>query len=961
MTTMRRIGVVCGLICLLVAPGCTSLKIEKLLPFTPSVDSMRVQTDVKNAGRDLQLRGTLTPAGNEKTVVWSGSIPSTNALIENLPVNPWSPGNPNLYTLTVTATEKGKQPATKKVRFGFRQVESRNGNVYLNGRPIFLRGLAINPPNRTVPKELGQSKQFAYEYVKYLRDQHVNIVRLEPANADWFDVCDELGMMVYQGFYGSPPTGLTKEQEATARKKQLASQDEAIGKRLPPDFNRSMAAYQKEFEKYVRHPSIVVYILSNEMPYKGADGEQVHDFLTRAYNHLAAWDRTRLYIGNAGYGEGRQGDINDVHRYWGWYYNSFTTYFNLRDGKLFGDPAKNQPFTFSECVGCFTGPTGAWNYIERKQLAAGLGWTGHAPNQPAEAQAYQGFMNKQALEMFRRMRAVNSRVSGIMPFTITFHNWRGIKSFMQMNPTAAARQFGTSYQPVLLSFEHWQPQVYAGAKTPVFVHVVNDSDDFKDLAETLIEWRLIGSDGAMAAWGQQEVPPVPYYGSWRGQFPVTPAATARVGQYRLIGELKRRGEVISRNETPVFVATRQWAHEGPPLQRNVFVVGDGTRKALSNLGIDNRAADLARLNPADDMLLIGEEAWNEKLAAAKTQLRDFVSKGGRILILGQSHGKFDTSWLPSEVKLLNASVNDPTYGNEMVRPAADQTHVNPERPDHPVFADIDRQQLELWSDYSAWDETKPAFPRVSPTRYGYQLTRQDDLKHTAVLADYDAALQGVALAEMFDGSGSVLLSGFDIVRRNGLDPVADRMLVNMVSYMAGSAPHEPHPRVASTIKWGDFQSERGVIGGPIYGLFRNTRWNRPPLEDEDAKPIGDKNSGWNTRPSDQYLPDGVRPRGPYHYTFNCSPRDAEPKNPNGTGVFYATIPSGKRHVVTRVRNATTQPSSLRVDVNGAQGKAVNVPVKKTLTIRTPIPGGATNVGVRYTGGKELVILETSFQ
>ena len=389
----------------------------------------------------------------------------------------------------------------------------------------------------------------------------------------------------------------------------------------------------------------------------------------------------------------------------------------------------------------------------------------------------------------------------------------------------------------------------------------------------------------------------------------------RVGQYKLIGELKRRGDVISRNETSFFVASRAWAQQGPPLQRNVRVIGDSTAKALLNLGIDARPADLAKLDPAGDMLLIGEEAWDAKLAAAaKTQLRDFVNKGGRILVLGQPHGKFDTSWLPSEVKMLSTSVNDPGYFT-VDRPAADQTHVNPERPDHPVFADIDRHQLQLWSDYTSWDETKKDFPRISPMRFGYALTRQDDLKHTAILADYDAALQGVALAEMFDGSGSILLSGFDIVRRNGVDPVADRLLVNMVSYMAGSAAHELHPRIANTIKWGDFQSERGVIGGPIYGLFRNTRWNPPPLE-KDAKPLGDKNTGWNTRPSDQYLPHGVRPRGPYHYTFNCSPRDAEPKNLNGSGIFYATIPSGKRQVVTKVKNATTRPASLRVEVNG---------------------------------------------
>ena len=958
----RRIGVVCGVFGLvLVASGCSSVKIERILPFTPTADSMRVETKLGDGSEHARLSASLT-RWKDKTVVWSGPLSSSNALVEKLPVNPWSPGNPNLYSLTVTATEKGKKPASKTVRFGFRQIESKNGNVYLNGQPIFLRGLAINPPDRTVPAEVGKTKQFAYDYVKYLRDQHVNLIRLEPANQDWFDVCDELGMMVYQGFYGSPPTGLSKEEQAkqAAQQKKLATQDEAAGKRLPRDFDRSMRAYQKEFETYVRHPSIVIYVLTNEMPYKGAEGELVHDFLTRAYDHLSQWDRTRLYIGNAGYGEGKEGDINDVHRYWGWYYNSFTTYYNLRNPKLFGVYEKNQPFTFSEAVGCFTGPTGAWNYIERKQLAAGLGWTGHAADQPAEAQAYQGFMNKQALEIFRRMRAVNSRISGIMPFTITFHNWRGIKSFAQMNPTAAAKQFGTSYQPVLLSFEHWQPQVYAGATTPVFVHVVNDSDDFQDLADMLMEWKLVASDGGLAAWGQQEVPPVKYYGSWRGQIPVAPAVHAPDGQYKLIGHLKRRGQVISTNETPIYVASRQWAQHGPPLQRYVRVIGASTAKALSNLGIDNRPADLTKLDPANDMLLIGEEAWDARLAAAKTQLRDFVNKGGRMLILGQPAGKFDTSWLPSEVKLLTASVNDPTYGTTMVRPAADQTHVNPQRPDHPIFSGVDRHQLQLWSDYTSWDETKKDFPRISPMRFGYALPRQDDLKHTAILADYDAALQGVALAEMFDGGGSVLLCGLDVIRRNGLDPVADRMLVNMVSYMAGDARHDVHPYIANTIKWGNFPTERGVIGGPVYGLFRNTDWQVPPT-DPKAKPLSDGQSGWNTKPSDQFLPNGVRPRGPYHYTFNCSPRDDEPKNPNGSGVFYATIPPGRKSVVTKVKNATTRPTSLRVDVNGAQGKAINVPVKKTITIRTPIPGGASDVGVRYTGGKELIILETRFQ
>src|SRR4051812_23962141 len=429
--------------------------IDQILPFNPSEDSVRILSSVSGAD-GVKLTAKITP-WRKSDVIWSGPI-EAGQVLEHLHVEPWSPGSPNLYELAVTASLDGKPVDSKTVRFGFRKIESKGGHIYLNGHPIFLRGLAINPTGRTIPDDVGNSRQFAYDYVKYMKGQHLNLIRVNEPNQDWFDVCDELGMMLDQGFYGSPPSGMSREEEAKA--KALTAVDEAEGKRLPPDFARSMAAYRAEFETYVRHPSIIIYILTNEMPYgKSREAAAVHDFLTRAFDVLSQWDHTRLYIGNAGYGAGHEGDINDVHRYWGWYYNSFLTYYNIRDPHLFGESEKNQPFTFSECVGNFTGPTGAYNYIEKKQLASAMGWTGQALDQAKAAQAYQRFVVRQATESFRRMREINPRISGIMPFTICFHNWRGIRSFAEMKPTAAAEQFGISYQPVLLSWEHWQPNV----------------------------------------------------------------------------------------------------------------------------------------------------------------------------------------------------------------------------------------------------------------------------------------------------------------------------------------------------------------------------------------------------------------------------------------------------------------------------------------------------------------------
>ena len=46
-------------------------------------------------------------------------------------------------------------------------------------------------------------------------------------------------------------------------------------------------------------------------------------------------------------------------------------------------------------------------------------------------------------------------------------------------------------------------------------------------------------------------------------------------------------------------------------------------------------------------------------------------------------------------------------------------------------------------------------------------------------------------------------------------------------------------------------------------------------------------------------PHGIRPRGPFGYTTNCTPRE-ESKSETGTGVFWAAVPEGRHRVITKV-------------------------------------------------------------
>ena len=937
-----------------------ALQLEKVLAIA-TADSLRIEV-APGAGEDfagVEFRGAITQVGSER-LLWQGPLgqiapgaaagASFTKTLSGLKPELWNPESPVLYNLQVTAAKEGKALGAKSVRLGFRSFEIKGGQFHLNGRPVFLRGIAINPPGRTIPAQVGESRAFAEAYVRYLKSQNVNIFRLTTDESQvWFDVCDELGMMMYAGRYGSPPEA-----------------DE--GKRVAPsDFDRCIKGYKKLFESYVSHPSIVMYLLANELPVSGERGKAFSALLTRAHEELKRWDPTRPYIGNAGYGEGREGDVCDVHRYWGWYYNSFLTYYNLRDklypNPLFGDPLKNQPLTFTECVGSFTGWDGEFNIIRSKQLAPQLGWIGHSGNRRDDALRYQSFIIKQAAESFRRMRPLNPRLAGLMPFTILFYNWSGISSFDQMKPKPAMEQLGLSYQPVLLSWEMWTPQVYAGTRVRAIAHVINDADDGSALTNAKLVYQVQAKNGDAVFQGKIDLPGIPYFGTWSKAVTLDLPADLVTGEYVISGRISAAARSLSTNSVGLFIAgadSRKATPQPGPLV-HLYDPRGKTATALEKAGLGfKRISSLSPWPAQITTLVIGEGAWDKALTAQKQQLRRFVHDGRRVLCLRPPAEASDRDWLPEEIAALTSSPNDTPYPPR-TRPFREQMNVNPERPDHPVFRGLDHTRLALWSDYTGWDETKPGFPQVYPVTAGFKLQKPEALARTAILADYDRGLEGVALCEMFDGAGSVILSGFDLTSRAGLDPAADRLLANLVAYAASKDNHPVHPLVEQPITWGNYLTERGVVCGSLNGLIVNAEWMAPPTN-PSAKPLAPNTGSWNMDPGSQFEPSGRNPFGPYTYSTGSSLRDINPDSETGSGVFWASLPPGRKTVLTKVKNPTTSPGRLTIAINGeAAAGPATIPPGQTVELRSPLPASATDVSVSYTGTKTLVLLETSFK
>ena len=883
------------------------------------------------------------------TAILSKEENKRNFSITNLSVDTWTPTNPQLYQLIFTATLDNKVMEQKQ-RIGFRFFESKNGNLYLNGKPIFLRGIAINPPARGIPDSVEKSRKFAEDYVKFMKSINVNIIRI-PNNETWYNVCDELGMMTFGGNYSS-----TVDDE-----------------KPPKDYDKAVVWYKNDaFAPIASHPSLMIYAMTNEVPYEGEIGIRWEKFLSYAHTELKKWDNTRTYIANPGYGYGKSGDICDLHRYWGWYYCSPFTFLNIRDNsKIIPFKKGVQPVTFTECVGNYTGPDGKYNLTpDHKNPGSQLNWTGHADwdDQARLADEHQSFTFKQATELFRRLRVINPELSGVFPFTILFYNWNNVQQFVDMDPKPVTKQAKLSYQPILVSWENWKTQVYAGNTIDPVVHIVNDDDNFNDLNNAKLVYAVSDNGGLTIISDTISLPSILYYSTWQKKLSIKLPVLLKQGNYKLVGKIIKDGKVISENYDKLFIGNKEGLTSAAMPSQKILLYDPAGKTASSFDKLSVRYLKISTFKniPTASLLVIGENAADEIMTRESSSVKQFIKNGGRVVCLRQ-----DESHLPNINKIISSPIKNVTTPLDVPvyppppRPSRNGYYVNPERPDNPVFAGIKREQLRVWSDYTNWDESKTGFPAIYPVTDGYVPVNKKDIQYIAVLGNYGVALEGITIAEIFEGNGSVLLCGLDLVNRTQLDPVADRMLINIMNYMGDGKKHHRYPLITEPIVWGDYTSERGILTGVNSGLMvhavpripANIR-SKVSVTNEGNRFLG-LHGGFNTRPGVQYVAYGRRMYGPYTLRgFGNVPEPIDTSTNIGEGYFWCNIPASKTMSSTLVWNQSDEPLFIKIKVN--EQKEVNKEIKAGETITVDCPVNATTVKMHFTGDRRLVLLQTSF-
>lgn len=105
----------------------------------------------------------------------------------------WSPENPKLYKVTI---ENGQETVTDEI--GFRSIETRRGEVFLNGKPVFIKAVNIHEEN-PYKRARAHSIEDARILLDAAKKLGCNMVRLAhyPHSENMVKEAERMGLMVW--------------------------------------------------------------------------------------------------------------------------------------------------------------------------------------------------------------------------------------------------------------------------------------------------------------------------------------------------------------------------------------------------------------------------------------------------------------------------------------------------------------------------------------------------------------------------------------------------------------------------------------------------------------------------------------------------------------------------------------------------------------------------------------------
>jgi len=175
----------------------------------PDLQNERAQLHVRLCNRrsapqpvDLELsvvdpHGTVCRQIRESRVLLPGTAQLTYPIQLPQPF-PWSPDQPDLYRLEVQIAGEAGEVDRRQVTFGMRDFTMRNGEFLLNGEPIFLRAILLQP-NYPVTLVCHPDLEMAEREIRLAKEAGFNLIRIHihPVSPGFLDLADRMGVLIY--------------------------------------------------------------------------------------------------------------------------------------------------------------------------------------------------------------------------------------------------------------------------------------------------------------------------------------------------------------------------------------------------------------------------------------------------------------------------------------------------------------------------------------------------------------------------------------------------------------------------------------------------------------------------------------------------------------------------------------------------------------------------------------------
>ncbi len=164
-------------------------------------------------------------------------------------VKKWSAEKPNLYTLVLELSAKGKNMEIISRKIGFRTSEIKNGQLLVNGQPVLIKGVNRHEHDPETGHVI--SKESMLHDINLMKQYNINTVRTAhyPDDPYWYELCDQYGLYVID--------------EANIESHGMGYGEESLAK--DPEWYRAhLDRIQRMVERDKNHPSIIIWSLGNE-------------------------------------------------------------------------------------------------------------------------------------------------------------------------------------------------------------------------------------------------------------------------------------------------------------------------------------------------------------------------------------------------------------------------------------------------------------------------------------------------------------------------------------------------------------------------------------------------------------------------------------------------------------------------------------------------------------------------